>query len=138
MTLPLPPSGPRPSDDDDPFFAAETSAAPTERGTTVIWAAGVVLFLVLAFCGRLALLGVLTPSDSPAAVPQPTIRVEDLQAPPLPQLLASPVFSAGECLATIGGAMLDPESNRLPCSEKHVGEVFEVMPISGDTYPGED
>jgi Septum formation len=140
MTLPLPPSAdpPRPADDDDPFFAPAAPAAVGARMAIRILASGALL-ISACITGRLTLPFLGTIGDGPPVAPMPTLRIEDLQAPPLPlPQMKYPVLAVGQCLSTIGGATLDTTNSVLPCSERHVGEVFEVMPVDGDTYPGED
>jgi Septum formation len=116
----------------DPFFAPPRKPFWTSGKVT-----GLVVGVVLAvfFCGVcvvLPIIGVLSDrSPDTRFDPGDFVSHQPLEEPP-------PTLSIGQCVSMIEGATSHVSSAVVPCSEEHLGEVFEIIPISGDVYPGED
>src|SRR5262249_3488019 len=49
-----------------------------------------------------------------------------------------PTLGIGWCVSRIEGATSDPTAWAVPCKQHHRGEVFEIIPITGNSYPGDD
>src|SRR3954462_9762505 len=145
MTMPPlgPPPGPPPGSPPpygvNPVFAPP----PPRRGQ---WSNGKLLTVVLgilipAVCGAFFFVPRIAHSTlSPG--PRPSIGGLDDWSPGEPPmqepLLPEPeTLSIGQCVTPMDGATADTDPSVVACSTPHQGEVFEIIPISGDTYPGE-
>jgi hypothetical protein len=130
MTLPPP--------DDDPFFAPDPPPENPRRNNVLALVLGAVLLLAACVTGRFTYDGLGSVDDPPTTGPTPTVRAEDLLAPALPQVMASPFFAVSACVTVIGLVQQDVSGIVVPCRDQHVGEVFATISIAGDDYPGDD
>jgi hypothetical protein len=101
------------------------------------------LFLTIVLCGGAAVASLISldseasrnssldPGSDPSEQPGTGPDVQPLQ----PEL---PTLGIGQCVSKIEGVTSDPTEWVVSCQRPHLGEVFEIIPMSGSAYPGED
>jgi hypothetical protein len=130
------PWGPQPPYGVDPVFGPPP---PRRRGMSNGALLGIVLgvlvpaiVLAIIFLPRL---GSSVAGPYPYPSPDVTFGWDPTEPPALDPFL--PTLSIGQCITPIEGANEHPGSGIVDCATPHQGQVFEIIPIEGTTYPGE-
>src|SRR5262249_29057543 len=132
---PYPYGQPNPYGQPQPY--SQYPAAPRKEFWTtrkIVWTV-VGIFLGVVLCGGAAVLSLTSAISNPhpksAAGPGDYPDYQPLDEPP-------PTLGIGWCVSRIEGATSDPTAWAVPCKQHHRGEVFEIIPITGNSYPGDD
>lgn len=126
-----------------PYGPAQVVARKPFWTTAKIVSTFVALLLTAVLCGTGAVVSLLAidantnqeagsdpDGDRPDADPGDGSGLQ----PPRAEL---PTLGIGLCLSRIEGATDDPTAPVVSCQRPHLGEVFEIIPMSGSAYPGD-